>query len=284
MLLAVAWRVRADRLFAFSPTYGLLLQLARRLLSLPLVVFIRADSLENHRLLGRPNWLIAVERRLERIGLKCEAIYCVSRSLCDVLRERHGAYLPLKVLPNDIPAGVVREKTYSNILRMAMVGVIEPRKGQVFLLHALSELGGLHWRIDVYGDGPDRDEAECIVRQYGLEDKVHFHGWVSREQLWSCTDLLLFPSRHEGAPNAVLESLAAQVPVLGSDIAEMREVLPLPDLIDATSADEWLARVALLLRNRDVLGEMSERQSRYAATYRFDWDDSVVRAIVGSET
>ena len=63
-LLHLALRHRVTHTFAFATTYALCLQPARVVARIPLAIFLRADALENHRLLGRPGWLIGLERCL----------------------------------------------------------------------------------------------------------------------------------------------------------------------------------------------------------------------------
>lgn len=285
MLLATAVRHRVDRLFAFSPTYGLMLQLARRWLTLPLTVFIRADSLENHRLLNRPRWLIRLERYLERAGLAGARIECVSNALAASLEARHALARRPGVFPNDIPDLEPRHATGNNsALTFTMVGVLEPRKGQSVVLHALSTLVDGAWQLKIFGDGPDRMRLEREVVALNLSDHVAFHGWVSREALWKEVDVLLFPSRHEGAPNAVLEALSLSIPVLASDIPEIREVLPPDSLLPVDDVLAWRTRIQDILKDRNSLATLDAQQSEFSARLRFDWDANVAALITGDAT
>jgi glycosyltransferase involved in cell wall biosynthesis len=40
-----------------------------------------------------------------------------------------------------------------------------------------------------------------------------------------CADIFLFPSRREGLPNAVLEAMAAALPVIATDIGGVQELI-----------------------------------------------------------
>lgn len=285
MLLAVAVRHRVDRLFAFSPTYGLMLQPARRWLKLPLTVFVRADSLENHRLLNRPSWLIRLERHLERAGLVGAQVECVSNALASSLEARHALARRPGVFPNDVPVLEPLPATRDGgALNLAMVGVLEPRKGQGVVLHALSALLHFPWQLKLFGDGPDRARLEHEVAALNVSDRVAFCGWVSRETLWKDVDVLLFPSRHEGAPNAVLEALSLCIPVFASDIPEMREVLPADSLLPVDDVPAWRACIERVLEDRKSLATIGARQAAFAARLRFDWDGDVAALIAGDAT
>ena len=94
----------------------------------------------------------------------------------------------------------------------------------------------------VLGDGPARPAVERLAAELRLQCVVRFFGWA--ENVVGClksADLLLFPSRTEGAPNVVLEAMASGCPVVASDVPGCAE------LIDA-------GRTGLLCPPDDVAG------------------------------
>lgn len=287
MLLFIAIRHRIDRLFAFSPTYALLLQPARWWRQCPLVVFMRADSIENHRLLARPSWLIRLELALERIALRGTHVFAVSRALADAVSDRHDD-LRTDVYPNDVPQSAGHDANATGIsgdIRFACVGVLEPRKRQRFILEVLGDLSPSCWRLDLFGDGVERRELERLASRLQIGGRTVFHGWVSPEMLWKKVDVLLFPSQHEGAPNAVLEALAHRVPVLASDIPEHREVLPHENLLPPQDRQAWRARLEKLLADPVVEGErLRVAQETVRTKLTFDWDAGIVQLIVNANS
>lgn len=81
-------------------------------------------------------------------------------------------------------------------------------------------------RLVMLGEGPLRQLTEQRVKELGLEGAVEFRGEVS--QPWSYyagADLFLFPSISEGLANVLLESQAAGLPIVASDIPAHREAL-----------------------------------------------------------
>ncbi len=67
--------------------------------------------------------------------------------------------------------------------------------------------------------------VRAAVNRLGLDDKVVFAGERSDvPRLLKAADVLLFPSRWEGLPGAVLESCAAGLPVVASDIPGVLEI------------------------------------------------------------
>lgn len=104
-----------------------------------------------------------------------------------------------------------------DICKFVCVGRLAPEKGFDRLISALAAWRSrAGWTLDIIGSGPDRSLLEELVRAAGLEDRVHFLGFI--EIPWvhaSRADCLLLPSRWEGMPNVVLEALACGVPTIG---------------------------------------------------------------------
>ncbi len=77
------------------------------------------------------------------------------------------------------------------------------------------------------GDGENSEkEARDYVHTHGLEDRVLFAGY--REDIadiLKSLDLFCLPSVSEGLPVSVLEAMAAGIPIVGSDVRGIREVV-----------------------------------------------------------
>jgi len=108
------------------------------------------------------------------------------------------------------------------------LGTLEPRKNLVGLLHAYARLraprtplyvaGGTGWRFRPIFD---------TVQQLGLQDDVHFLGFVPEDELplwYNAARLFAFPSLYEGFGLPVLEAMACGTPVVTSTAASLPEV------------------------------------------------------------
>jgi glycosyltransferase involved in cell wall biosynthesis len=95
-------------------------------------------------------------------------------------------------------------------------------------MRALGGLKQLDWEWHIAGDGPQLYGLQSLAKELGIEDRIHFLGWQSREQLiqsYTKANVFLFPSRHEGMPNAMLEAMASGLPVIASCIAGSEELV-----------------------------------------------------------
>jgi len=81
-------------------------------------------------------------------------------------------------------------------------------------------------RLILVGDGPERPRGQEKAKELGVLDKVLFLGkHQSVDELLACADLFLLPSKNESFGLAALEALACGVPVIGSRMGGLPEVV-----------------------------------------------------------
>jgi colanic acid/amylovoran biosynthesis glycosyltransferase len=117
-----------------------------------------------------------------------------------------------------------------------IVGSLREKKGHRVLFDALAHGGpGLdRIELDLVGDGPLRAELEEHASRLGLSHRVRFHGDLTENAVVSMlarADLFVLPSviersgDTEGIPVALMEAMAAGVPVIGSRVAGVPELV-----------------------------------------------------------
>jgi glycosyltransferase involved in cell wall biosynthesis len=78
----------------------------------------------------------------------------------------------------------------------------------------------------VVGDGELRGDLERAAARLGLTSCVRFLGWRrDLTTIYAATDVFLLTSRNEGTPVALIESLAAGVPGVSTDVGGVRDVV-----------------------------------------------------------
>ena len=117
-------------------------------------------------------------------------------------------------------------------------------------------------RLMMVGDGPDRPEAEEEVRHLGLDDRVNFLGKIeSVAPLLASADLFLLPSENESFGLSALEALASGVPVVGTDVGGVPEVVrngKTGILCPVGDVDAMAQAALLILGDKDRWQAMSE--------------------------
>jgi glycosyltransferase involved in cell wall biosynthesis len=126
------------------------------------------------------------------------------------------------VIPNpvDIPAWSARLS--EGPPQVLFLGVLEERKGVHDLLRAWSRIVARHpgARLVLAGSGSEKIVAG-LARELGVESSVTMPGWVTadeRAQLLRTSWVLALPSHVEAMPMAVLEAMAAGLPVVATRV------------------------------------------------------------------
>jgi len=135
------------------------------------------------------------------------------------------------VIPNCVAFGAglpVRCGARSNGPKVLAVGRLTEEKGMDVLLRALPQVvkrfPGV--RVRIAGDGDLRDQLMALSRRLGLDECVAFLGFRRDvPALMAQADLMVMPSRWEGLPIALLEAVAAGLPVVASAVAGIPEVI-----------------------------------------------------------
>ena len=87
-----------------------------------------------------------------------------------------------------------------------------------------NEINGI--TIDIYGYGPYRDHLETKVNNYQLNGVFQFKGSVANlNEIYKNYDYMILPSHMECFSLAILESLAANVPVISSNVGGNEEAI-----------------------------------------------------------
>lgn len=251
---------------------------------MPLTVFLRADSVENHRIKGHSRWLILLEKLIEGFALNGVRLYGVSKILTETVVARHQYFKPYlaATLRNDVsPVKDLKRTELDRPIRLASVGVLETRKNQSFLLECLAELRTEDIILNIYGTGMDEKRLKRYAVLLKLDRQVIFKGWVAPAEIWPEVDLFLMPSVHEGAPNAMLEALAQKIPVLASDIPEHNEILPSQNLLRLNDHDMWCDRLRQIGRTPEIeLNQLKASQTVGLESLVFDWNKRVFDSIL----
>jgi glycosyltransferase involved in cell wall biosynthesis len=104
------------------------------------------------------------------------------------------------------------------------VGRLSHEKGQEYLVRAAASWRG-RARLVIAGDGPDRSALERLAREIGCGDSVIFAGLTPHvAPFYAIANVFVLPSLSEGSPNALLEAMAAGLPIVATDVGGVPEI------------------------------------------------------------
>ncbi len=174
---------------------------------------------------------------LERSVLpRVDALVYVSRYMRGRIEQRipAAARVASAVIPNFVlPPLVNPEARAADILS---IGTLEPRKNQAYTLRVLAELHrrGLPSTATFLGGGEDRAKLERLARELGLFGHVSFAGNVRNAAGWLGRHrILAHAAELENCPVALIEALAAGVPVVAARVGGI------PELVDEATGAFW---------------------------------------------
>ncbi len=204
-----------------------------RLLHVPVLVSSYRDA---------PLWTGSVRRMADRVTARwAQAVTCCSDAVRELaVTQLGGDPARYRTIHNGVDAGQftscesparaelgLREK-------LPVVGTVcrldEPKKGLSTLLEAMADMsastGSDSCQLLIVGDGPARSGLHALSRKLGIAPWVRFAGErhdVAR--VLSLMDVFVLPSRHEGFGIAILEAMAAGLPVVATNVGGIPEIV-----------------------------------------------------------
>lgn len=178
---------------------------------------------------------------------------------------------------DSLPDGQRHESDDQSTVVLGTAARIAPVKGIDVLVDAVKKVrdAGGDIRLEVAGDGPEIDNLRLRAAKNGIADSVRFLGWqtdVSRlMRLW---DIYVQPSRQEAFGLAILEAMAAGLPVVATAVGGIPELVVDGETGMLVQADDSVAladKISLLVRSRPLRSKLGSA-GRARATECFSAD------------
>lgn len=199
---------------------------------------------------------------------KSDIVTSVSQSLKDDTYKLFNIKKDIHVIPNFIELDKVRNESLISCRRSIMAN-----KDERIITHIsnfrkvkrIPDIIKIFFKIQeqipaklmMVGDGPEKEKAERLCEELGIQDKVIFFGNSNEiDQILSYSDLFLLPSQTESFGLAALEAMAWSVPVISSNSGGLPEVNfdgQSGYLSDVGNVDEMAENALKILRNNETL-------------------------------
>lgn len=217
-------------------------------------------------------------------------VICLSKAYQAELQERAfllDIYKRTVVIRNGIdlkrfcPFSLKRREGF----HIGMAGRFSSQKNQELLLaSAIAGFADNRLSKDIHlhfaGDGETKDRLEKLASVNGLDGQVHFHGLLDESELldfFRKMDLYVHASFAETMCTSVMQAMACGLPVLGSDIPGINDLIPEKSdylrLLSNNDADIWIDNILLYYSQPDILTK-NGHSARYAAELFFSAEKS----------
>jgi len=284
-----ALRVKADLYHAHDLNTLLMAYAASRLRRTPLIY--DSHEVETGRAGQRLRWWAAfLERALIH---RADRVICTNQTRADYTQQRYG--LPPPTILRNLPAYVAPAPSTLLHARLGLPpdrkvvlyqGGVQPERGLEQLLEAASEIAG--GVVVILGSGRLKPALQQRVQQLGLTEKVRFHDAVLVGELpaWTACAYLGLQilqntcfNHYSSLSNKLLEYLMAGVPVIASDLPEMRRVLEDTGaglIVDTSDPHQIAAACNQLLADPAQREAMSGRAKASRSRYSWEREEQVL--------
>lgn len=257
-----------------SGAVALMLKLVR---GIPYIVSLRGGDVPGFRPYDFGMYHKLIRPLLRVIWRNASAIVANSRGLHHLALQFDSRF-EIPIIPNGVDSELFNANAHENTSpRIFSVGRIVHQKGLDLAMHALSGLKELDWEWRIAGDGPQMELLKTLAENLGIQNRIRFLGWQSHDLLvehYAWANMFLFPSRHEGMPNAVLEAMASGLPVIASRISGNEELVADGEtglLVPSENVDALREALRTLLLDADMRRRMGAA-SRRRVEAGYNWE------------
>lgn len=205
-----------------------------------------------------------------------------SRYLIDRIPElSHARVIPNAVDLHQFSVSQPPKSDQFNILVVTNFWFPEKARGVEQLLsllqRALPGRKALNCQVTVVGDGAFLEKVKQRTKQFQF--KVIYTGWSDPRIFFPATNLFLYYSYHDNMPNAVLEAMAAGLPILTNLVGAIPEMIQHErDGLIAQDDDNYIELLTDLIMNESRRHQLSQGARERVKT-DFSWERVIVQYL-----
>jgi glycosyltransferase involved in cell wall biosynthesis len=236
--------------------------------------------------------------------------YAIGSAFCAIVLGKSVAdafdgILPrerIRIVPNGIPDDFAEREIIQSVEPegrgpvVLYLSTLAAEKGFLDLLQVLPKVmervGGVRavFAGEWYSQ-QDRDAANQLVDSFGLRNVAEFVGAVGTERkghLLEGADIFVFPSKNEGHPYVILESMAAGLPIVSTNVACIPETVR--DgvegfLIDPGDLEALADRIECLLVDKSLCNRMGHAsRQRFLEEFTYERFAERIKSVFNEVT
>lgn len=216
-----------DVIHSHGARANMLISLLNPFLKVKWVVTIHSDphlDFENKGLKGR-----LFEKVNTKSLINADGVIAVSSEIKSIAIELGTPESKISTIHNGIlfsdPVSAQKQKEVFTIIS---IGRLHSIKNFSFLLESLAESTMTNWKLILCGEGEEEGRLRKKAEKLNCVSHVDFKGWVASDKLnevISQADLMVHPSRSESFPLVLLEAAEQEVPVIATDVGDVKELI-----------------------------------------------------------
>jgi glycosyltransferase involved in cell wall biosynthesis len=224
-------------------------------------------------------------RQWQKLFEKADFIQAISQYLADWARKE-GAKCPVEVVPNGVDINKFKNqkskiKNTNQKLKIITVSRLVSKNGIDILIQAAAKLKTLllnsKFLIRIVGSGPEEQKLKRLARDLKVDDCVEFLGDIVPDRIpeyLAQADIFVRPSRSEGLGSSFLEAMAAGLPVVGTAVGGIAEIIRNNEnglLVKPEDPKDLAQKIQLLLESQDLREKLGQNGRRLVEE-KYSWD------------
>lgn len=254
--------------------------LIKVLFNYPLVIYARGSDVY------LPSHLSKITRKI--LLKKADRVIALTEHMKDTIQEFYSD--KIVVIPNGVDSRFFSSETVKTekdllVRELLFVGRLDPVKGISFLLHAVALIKKKYpdVHLTIIGDGKEKKTLLKLIERLNISNNIIFLGAISHERIhyhMNRSKIFILPSLSEGFPLAILEAMAAGLPIIASSIGGIIEIID--DglngfLVEPKNPEDIAEKVIYLFQNEHIWQKISLNCRKKAGDY--SWN-SVVESLI----
>jgi glycosyltransferase involved in cell wall biosynthesis len=231
-------------------------------------------------------WMRPIDRRLARFYNRFIDATLVNCQACReaVIAQEHAPPDSITIIPNGVDLARFERLSAEEVesaprsgRRIGAVANLRPVKGLDVFLRAAARLASHHGDLEflIAGEGKLRSSLESLADELGIRDRLRLLGKVADVPgFLRNLDVAVLSSRCEGAPNVIMEYMAAGKPIVATDVGGVGEMIAHEEtglLVPPEDPERLADAVDRLLSDRALASRLAAAARRQAfAEYGLD--------------
>ncbi len=157
-------------------------------------------------------------------------------------------------------------KSGGNIV-IGYIGRLVAGKAVDVLVRSMALLLNTKTKLLIIGEGDEQPALQVLSESLGVQDRISFLGFrADRLAYLKGFDMFVLPSRSEGIPRCVMEAMAAEVPVIASDIPGCRTLIDGKStglLFDMDDEQELARRIEQLIDSPSLRSDLTHKAKTF---------------------
>lgn len=201
------------------------------------------------------------QRLNSRYYPKAKGVVALTEYARELMKEKYGLS-NIIAIPNPIrDLDVEKGKEENSILT---VGRLSKEKGHRYLIEAFKRCEHSGWRLDIVGDGPEKEALESLANG---DNDIVFHGFQTNINPYLAkAKIFVLPSLTENFPLALIEAMSVGKACISTDCLAGNEVIAVDDVnglvVKKGDTNAMATAIEKLLKDEALRSRLSMEASR----------------------